>query len=100
MMSEPIAPFQRHSDTSYAAAKAIAPHAGAQRARVYATLVAYGPSTQEQLSDALGLGGDSVRPRTIELRRRGLVVDSGLRRRTRSGRWAVVWMAKDEDTAE
>jgi hypothetical protein len=32
-----------------------------------------------------------VRPRRIELARRGMIVESGSTRRTASGRMAVVW---------
>ncbi len=94
-----LPPFVAHSDTSYAAAVAKRPTAPAQRAQVYATLVASGPLTAEQICDALGIDGSSTRPRLVELRREGQVVDTGQRRRTRSGRWAVVWAARDEDMA-
>jgi predicted ArsR family transcriptional regulator len=86
-------PFVATSDTSYAAAKAKAATAPAQREQVYATLYAHGALTAEQLADHLGLSGDSIRPRLVELRREERVVDTGQRRRTRAGRFAVVWAA-------
>ena len=92
----PLPPCVAHSDTSYAAAVAKRPTAPAQRAQVYATLVASGPLTAEQLEDHLGLSGNSIRPRLVELRRDALVLDTGRRIKTRSGRWAVVWAAQEE----
>lgn len=38
-----------------------------------------------------GFTANSVRPRRVELVRDGLVVDSGEKRKTRSGRNAIVW---------
>jgi predicted ArsR family transcriptional regulator len=89
----PLPPFIPNSDTSYAAAKSAARTAPAQRQQVYATLVAAGPLTAEQLAEHLGLSGDSIRPRLVELRRDGDVVDTGQRRKTAAGRFAVVWAA-------
>ncbi len=92
----PLPPFVASSDTSYAAAVAKRPTAPAQRQQVYATLVASGPLTAEQICEHLGLDGSSVRPRLIELRNQGDVLDTGQRRRTRAGRFAVVWAAQGE----
>ncbi len=91
-----LPPFVAHSDTSYAAAVAKRATAPAQRAHVYAQLAAAGPLTAEQLADHLGLSGDSIRPRLVELRRDGDVIDTGRRSKTRAGRWAVVWAAAGE----
>jgi len=95
----PLLPFVATSDTSYAAAKVVVRTAPAQRERVYGALIAHGPATAEQLGDMLygeGCGGDSIRPRLIELRRQERVVDTGRRRLTRFRRRAVVWMAKED----
>ncbi len=89
----PLPPFVASSDTSYAAAVAHRKSAPAQREHVYATLKAAGPLTAEQLADYTGLSGDSIRPRLVELRNQGDVLDTGQRRRTRAGRFAVVWAA-------
>ena len=55
----------------------------------------------EIISESRGLTADeatvagasllAIRPRVSELRDLGVVVDSGLRRRNRSGRRAIVW---------
>lgn len=49
-------------------------------------------ATAEELEHATGLSGSTVRPRLIELRRKGLVMDSTRTRPTASGRRAVVWI--------
>ena len=90
-VQQPLPPYQPHSDTSYAAAVAKRATAPAQRMTVYGMLIAAGPLTAEQLADHTGLSGDSIRPRLVELRNQGDVIDTGQRRRTRAGRFAVVW---------
>lgn len=91
-------PYVRGSDTSEAAAVAKQPTAARQREYVYAVLRERGGMTQEQLSDLTRLSGDSVRPRLVELRAEGRVVDGG-RRLTRAGRFAVVWLAIEQPVA-
>jgi transcription initiation factor IIE alpha subunit len=92
-------PYAPHSDTSYAAAQSVRHSAPAQRQQVYATLYAHGGLTAEQISIILGIEQNSTRPRLIELRREGLVVDSGRRRRTQSKRYAVVWTVAGQESA-
>ena len=89
-MTDTLPPFQAHSDTSRAAAIAKAPTAPAQREVVYRALQQRA-RTAEELQDWLELSGDSVRPRIVELVREQRVLDTGHRRKTRSGRYAVVW---------
>ena len=86
------APFQRHSQTSKAAAKQIEPTAGTLRRLVYDAIRAR-PMTDAELQEALGLEGSTERPRRREVQRAGLIEDSGDRRPTPSGRLAVVWRA-------
>lgn len=50
-------------------------------------------ATDEELAERLGLAGNTARPRRRELAQRNLVADSGVRRLTRSGRQAIVWVA-------
>lgn len=87
-------PHQRGSDTSAAAAAAITPHVGTLLATVLDAF--HGAThglTDEECQRLLELEGSTQRPRRVELVRRGLVVDSGTRRRTSAGRSAVVWRA-------
>ena len=54
--------------------------------------IAWRPSTDEEIATELAMNPSTVRPRRIELVRRGLVVEAGTRR-TASGRMATVWKA-------
>lgn len=90
-------PRVKGSDTSEAAAEEIAEHAPNMRQRVYATIVArreYG-ATDDELEVEMRLRHQSLSARRRELVLQGYVVDSERARRTRSGRVAVVWVAKE-----
>jgi hypothetical protein len=50
-------------------------------------------ATAEELEAMTCLRGNTVRPRLVGLRERGMVEDSGGRRATASGRLAVIWRA-------
>jgi len=86
--------FVRGSATSRAAMEAAEPAAGTQRAKIL-TLLREVPSglTDEQMQDILDMNPSTQRPRRVELVEAGLVRDSGIERRTHSGRKAVVWQA-------
>lgn len=91
---EMAAPFQKHSPTSCEAARLIAPHLSRMEVEILNLItesqVAGGTGcTDEELIDAFGT--QSARPRRIFLVACGKVRDSGLTRKTRSGRRAVVW---------
>jgi hypothetical protein len=94
-----LPPAVMTSDTSIAAADAIAPSANRLRTLVYDTLRAAGAEgmTDEELQDATGLQGSCQRPRRVELVARNLVRDSGRTRPTRSGRAATLWVAVGDD---
>lgn len=79
-------------DTSREAARSMTDSADAIRRRVYRFIAESGEhgATNEEIQDALKLAGDTVRPRVWELMGVGSVVDSGARRKTRSGRQARV----------
>lgn len=80
--------------TSQAAADRIAGHAPKQRAEVLAVIVRAGAhgATDAEIEAATGIRAQSVSPRRGELRALGLVVESGRRRPTPSGRRAAVWV--------
>jgi transcription initiation factor IIE alpha subunit len=92
-MNEPFPPFQKHSETSRQAARDVL--AKPMREIVLEALIHRGNrgATDDELQTALGMDPSTERPRRVELERAGLVIDSGERRKTRSGREAVVWMA-------
>jgi DNA-binding IclR family transcriptional regulator len=92
------APYQPHSETSKAAAKAVTPNAKTQRETVLAAIRQAGTRglTAGELEDALHLSGSSIRPRLVELRRQGLVKESGFTRPTSSRREATVYITAKE----
>lgn len=92
---KPYAAAQMHSPTSIAAAQVILPKAGTLRRMVYDLIVLRGNAgaTDDELQ-RWGLDPSTERPRRCELVEAGLVEDSGHRRKTRSGRLAVVWRAR------
>jgi hypothetical protein len=83
-----------HPDTSRLAALEVAPRTGTQRARVLDYIRTRGSrgATDAEIQHALGMNGNTERPRRIELVEGGWLTDSGLRR-TVSGRPAIVWSA-------
>ena len=99
-LSDPDAPsigkFQRPggaAETQRLAAIEAYPATGTWRRRVLNAITAAGArgSTDEELQDLLRLNPSTQRPRRVELVEGGWIEDSGRRRRTRSGRDAVVW---------
>jgi transcription initiation factor IIE alpha subunit len=87
-----MAPAVRGSVTSAAAADSLTPATlNALQKRVL-DFISRRPSgaTDEEIANELEMNPSTVRPRRIELARRGLIVEGGSRRTT-SGRMAVVW---------
>jgi hypothetical protein len=88
-------------DTSRIAAVLAWPAAPTQRERVlglvqHATWIGWGDDfgiTDEQIQNELGMNPSTERPRRLELEEQGLIFDSGEKRKTRSGRPAIVWRA-------
>jgi len=79
-------------ETSLQAAATALPSSGSRRRQVYDWLLDH-PSTDDEVSEALHLIANTVRPRRGELVESGLVVDSGQRRPSASGNEAIVWRA-------
>lgn len=82
------------SDTSRSAARAVASSALALRRRVFDFIESRGSlgATDHEIQTALGIAGDTERPRRDELQKAGLVRDSGQRRTAPSGRSVIVWV--------
>ena len=92
---EPVgAPYAKGSETSKAAAKKVAKRIEQQRGDVYLCIVRGGASgrTWDEIVTALACS-PTANGRCTELRDMGLIHDSGLKRRTRRGSLAVVWVA-------
>lgn len=94
-------PYVGQSATSEAAANSQATRAATKREIVYfkireATMMIHsnGGMTDDELQVALSMNPSTQRPRRVELLAMRLIVDSGLKRRTRSGELAVVWRSK------
>jgi len=88
-------------ETSRKAAQKIRPRIGRLQARVFEFIRDRGPLgvTDEELVESLNMSPNTLRPRRVELRNIGAIIDSGRRRPTRSGRDAAIWiLAKGERT--
>lgn len=86
--------YQRHSETSRAAAIAILESADTLRGRVYRYIADHlnrDGVTDEQIQIGLQMNPSTQRPRRVELVEQGLVRDSGRTVETRSSRKATVW---------
>ena len=81
--------------TRRAAAISVRPTAGRLRARVLAFIVSQNEhgASDEEAQLALGMQGNTQRPRRRELQASGLILDSGIVRTTSAGRCATVWIA-------
>ena len=81
-------------ETSFAAQRQIRRCAPAQRRKILEALRASASGlTDEELCDATGMAGNSLRARRIELVESGDVHAAPWTRPTRSGRTAMVWLA-------
>lgn len=95
MTDYPEAPGHRKVATSIAAADALAPALGRLQWLAITAIRQAGSEglTADELAARLGMARGSVQPRTSELRRKGLIRDSGERRRNVTGKRAIVWVA-------
>jgi hypothetical protein len=80
--------------TSHEAAASMIDAAGVQRAKVMEVIALAGSqgATDAEVELETGFRAQSVSPRRGELVTLGVIVDSGQRRRTPSGRSAIVWI--------
>lgn len=87
----PNAPGYRHTDTSKAAARSVAPSTILLRDKVLACLREHFFMTADECAVHLNIDKLSIRPRFTELRELGEISDTGDRRANDSGRKAIVW---------
>lgn len=80
--------------TSNEAAAAIEPVAQRQRDILYRYVCDQYMlgTTNQEAEEALGMPAQTITPRRLKLRKEGLVTDSNEKRKTRSGRRAIVWI--------
>ncbi len=95
MSRYPDAPGHRNVDTSVAAAQALAPKLGRLQCMALEAIRESGwlGLTADELAARLNMDRWSIQPRTSELKRMGLIRDSGLRRRNSTRKLAIVWVA-------
>ncbi|MEO7681426.1 MAG: hypothetical protein ABIS14_12185 [Sphingomonas sp.] len=94
-MSYPDDPGHRDSDSSKEGADFIASATGRLQRLVLGVITDardIGRTTGEAAT-RLRIDRGSIQPRTSELKRKGLICDSGARRRNASGVRAIVWVA-------
>ena len=96
MIAYPDSPGHRNVDTSVAAANALAPKLGRLQLMAETAIRDAGlfGLTADELAARLDMDRWSIQPRTSELRRKGLIRDSGRRRPNATGKQAIVWIAK------
>jgi hypothetical protein len=94
--------MSRHrTDTSAAAYAGIADVAGQLRAIVHKALCEHpGGLTVDETCNTAGYARYSLQPRFTELRNKGMIRDTGMRRRNVSGANAIVWRATVLDRQE
>lgn len=79
------------TDTSEAAAESLKDYAGELGHRIWKYLGIHGPLTCEELESCLDMSHQTVSGRLTVLRDNGRVVDTGERKRNRTGRMAILW---------
>ena len=90
-----LASMHRNVETSIAAADALSPKLGRLQQMAKSAICDAGTQglTADELSARLDMDRWSIQPRTSELKRKGLILDSGQRRRNATGKLAIVWIA-------
>ncbi len=86
-------------DTSIQAASDITKtkRAAYLQGKVIGCLMLYGNMTTEEIATMCKEPYASIQPRTSELKAKGLIEDSGARKKNASGKSAVVWRFVSED---
>lgn len=94
MSAYPNAPGHRNVETSIAAADALAPKLGRLQLMAQTAIRDTGAQglTADELAARLAMDRWSIQPRTSELKRKGLIRDSGRRRPNATGKLAIVWV--------
>jgi hypothetical protein len=89
----PDSPGHRGVETSIEAADALASRLGPLQSLTLDFIARRGAfgATSDECAAGLGIDRGSVQPRTSELSRKELIVDSGLRRPNATGKRAIVW---------
>jgi DNA-binding MarR family transcriptional regulator len=86
-------PYVKSSDTSRDAAESMRPHVSGMEMTVLYCVREWGGATCDEIEDRMKLAHQTVSARLKGLRDKGLIKFSGLKRTTRSGRDAMVYVA-------
>lgn len=86
----PERPGSQNTDTSRDAARSIDSDASTLRGQCIAALASHN-QTADEIAETVGESILAIRPRVTELKAKGKVFDSGIRRPNLSGRNAIVW---------
>lgn len=86
-------PYQKHSETSRAAAHSMRSTSGAKRIEVLHCIADHGPVTDNDICEITGMSGSTVRPRRIELLTAGLIKQAGPVMQG-NGRRAETWVTR------
>ena len=89
-----LPPSVSSSDTSREAAVSMSHVAHALRTKAYNYIVSHEGATCDEIENALNMRHQTASARVRELVLLGVIVNSGQRRKTRSGRSASVWIRK------
>ena len=102
MSAYPNEPGHRGVETSVAASAALAPSLGRLQSMALTAIGLAGERglTADELAASLGMERWSIQPRTSELRRMGLIRDSGRRRSNVTGKVAIVWIVVPNGEAQ
>lgn len=87
----PDAPGYKENTTSREAAESMKEDAETLRMAVYGALKHNGGMTADETAEYLNRSILSIRPRFTELKKQGLIFDTGFRRKNASGKKAKVW---------
>jgi len=95
----PYVPFAGHTDTSAAAAEAVAKNHRSMQDSAMAAIREAGPEglTADEAANVMGVSPYQVRPRTAELRAQGYIKDSEKRRPNIYNRPSIVWVATSSE---
>lgn len=95
MSAYPDEPGHRGVETSIAAGEALKPKLGRLQRMAESAIRDAGRLglTADELAARLDMDRYSIQPRTSELKRKGMIRDSGQRRPNSTGKMAIVWIA-------
>lgn len=99
MQVYPNSPGFKTPGTSEEAARVIAPKAAILREKLYTAFQRYGAMTADEACEVSGVSILAGRPRVSEMVRLGILMDTGTRRPSSTGKTSAVWAIAPEKVA-